>query len=102
MLNVSKNKFFPKNFEKNSYLTKKNCLEWMNTLKMKQLSLFKGEDVSHAFTLKTSHVAEKGSTANPTKRSATAKLTEKKSKKNRLESLVKVWWAAVKYLWKNS
>lgn len=29
------------------------------------------------FTLKTSHVAENGSTANPTKRSATAKLTER-------------------------
>lgn len=28
------------------------------------------------FTLKTSHVAENGSTANPTKRSATAKLTK--------------------------
>lgn len=33
------------------------------------------------FTLKTSHVAENGSTANPTKRSATAKLTKMKSTK---------------------
>lgn len=36
------------------------------------------------FTLKTSHVAENGSTANPTRRSATAKLTKMKSMNNEI------------------
>lgn len=55
---------------------------------------FKDDENSQAFTLKTSQVAEKGSTANPTKRSATAKLTDREAEKksigiNRRESFMR-------------